>query len=117
MGISPNDHTVTKVYNGSVAGTKIEVTDNPNVLIYSITAMNAGIAEGYIQVFDKDSVNVTVGATAPDFVIGVEATTSLHVDFPKPVLFTSGFTIASTTSRTGSIAAAMEITITYMDAA
>ena len=113
--MNDNDVGATKVYNGSINATKAEVTDNPSILIYSITLLNATAAEAYLQVFNADSADVTVGSTTPDFVIGVDATDELHCPFPKPILFNAGLTIASTTTRAGSTNAVQEVTITYAD--
>lgn len=117
MGIisAANIH-VSKVYNGTVNATKAEVTDNPNVLIYSIDRLNATAAEAYLQVFDADANDVTVGTTTPTFVLGSGAEGNPHSHFNPPIRFTSGLTIASTTARTGSTNAVQEVTITYTDA-
>lgn len=117
MALSSMTHDSVKTYNGSVTGTAIEVTDNSNALIYSITLLNTTAALAYFQVFDADSANVTVGTTTPTFVIGVAASGTVHCVFPKPIRFTTGFTIASTTARADATGAIQEATITYMDAA
>lgn len=103
----------SKVYNGSVNATKAEVTDDVNSLIHSITLLNATAAEAYLQVFDADADAVTVGTTAPTFVIGCDTLGQLHCVFPNPIRFSTGFTIASTTTRAGSTNAVQEVTITY----
>lgn len=110
-------HSVAKVYNGSVSNTKIEVTDNTNILIHSITLLNATAAEAYLQLFDADADDVTLASTTPNFHIGCDATSEIHCEFPKPIHFTTGFTIASTDARKGNSAAVQEVTITYQDRA
>ena len=117
MSLGAHDHDSTKVFNASVNATKQEVTDNPNSLIYSISLLNATAAEAYLQVFDADADSVTVGSTAPTFVLGVDQTRDQHFVFPKPIKFTTGFTVASTTTRAGSSNAVQEVAITYMDRA
>ncbi len=102
------------VYNGSVNATKVEVTDNAQSLIYTISILNATSAEAYLQIFDADATNVTVGTTTPTIVLGVGAEGNPHFDFSNhPILLTTGFTIASTTARAGSSNAVQEVTITY----
>ena len=52
-------------YDADLDETKIEVTDNPNVRIYSIHAMNTTAAPLFLQLWDLDADSVTVGTTAP----------------------------------------------------
>jgi len=104
---------VSKVFNQSVNATKVEVTDDTKILIYSITLHNGSAIEGYLQVFDLDADDVTVGTTTSTFVIGNEATSQIHCPFPKPILFTSGLTLASTSTRANSTDSLQEVTITY----
>lgn len=105
---------IPKVYSGSVNATKVEVTDNAQTLIYTISLLNATAAEAYLQIFDADSADVTVGTTTPDIVIGVGAEGNPYYDFSAhPILLTTGFTIASTTARDGSTNAVQEVLITY----
>ena len=117
MVLGAKDHDSTIPFNASVNATKQEVTDNPNVLIYSITLLNATAAEAYFQVFDADADDVTVGTTTPTFIIGVEAGSQISVEYPKPVRFYKGLTVASTTARDGSTNAVQEATITYVSRA
>lgn len=113
MAIGHNDVSATMVYNAAATGTKADVTTATKILVYSITIHNANAAEAYLQVFDAQSASVTVGTTAPTFVIGCDAATQIHCVFPKPILLGSGFTIASTTARAGATGATQEVTITY----
>jgi len=113
MAIKTNRPMVSKVFNATVNATKAEVDDNAGALIHSITVLNATAAEAFLQVFDADADDVTVGTTVRDFVIGCDAVQQLHCAFPVPIHFTTGFTIASTTARDGNTNAVMEVTITY----
>ncbi len=113
MALSSKSTNAVTVYNGTVNATKAEVTDNPNVHIYSIALLNATAAEAYLQVYDADSSNVTVGTTVADFVIGNGAEGAFQCVFNPPIQFTTGFSIASTTARAGSTNAVQEVTITY----
>lgn len=115
LGHFMSDSTIT--YNGVVGGTEVEVTDNADSLIYSITLLNLTAAIAYLQIIDADAADVTIGTTTPTFVIAVPASGSLHCSFPKPIRLTSGFTIASTTARGGATGANQEVLITYATSA
>lgn len=101
------------VYTATVGGTKAEVTDDPKSLIFSIHIANGTAAIAYLQVFDLDADNVTVGTTSPTYALGVPAGETADLVFGKPIQHTTGFTIASTTTRTGSTGANQEVTILY----
>lgn len=116
-GIGARDTDSTQVYNALVGGTKAEVTDDPNVLVYTIHILNTTAAVAYLQVFDADSADVTVGTTTADYVFGVAASGVRDIVLPKPIRHTVGFTVASTTARDGSTGANQEVTITYNSAA
>ena len=114
MPLSPNDCQVCSVYGGTVSNTKVEVTDNVDVLLYGFHIQNTTAAVAYLQVFDKDADDVTVGTTVPDYVIGVAANNQCDIVFQKPKRHSTGFTIASCTSRTNNTGAAQEVTIQYV---
>ena len=101
------------VYTATVTSTKAEVTDDPNSLIFSIHISNGTAAIAYLQVFDLDADNVTVGTTAPTYALGVAAGATADLVFGKPIQHTTGFTVASTTTRTGSVSASQDVTILY----
>jgi hypothetical protein len=103
----------TGIYNAQVTGTKAEVTDNPNSDIWMIDITNTTAAAAYLQIFDADADNVTVGTTTPTFTIGLAANQSKNIVLPKPIRLATGFTVASTTTRTGAVSAAQEVTIAY----
>lgn len=115
MGIGAKDHDSVKTYSGVVGGTAVEVTDEPDSLIYGIYIYNGTAAVAFLQIFDADSANVIVGTTAPTRVLEVGIGVGLSIMFPKPIRHTVGFTIASTTTRTGLTAASQDVNILYMD--
>jgi len=115
-GIGARDTDSTQVYNAAVSGTKLEVTDNPNVLVYSFHILNTTAAAAFLQVFDKDADNVTVGTTVADYVIAVAASGTREITYCKPIRHTVGLTVTSTTTRGGSTGASQEVTITYNSA-
>lgn len=103
----------TDIYTGQVAGTKIEVTNDPTSTVFCFDISNTTAAAAYLQVFDADADNVTVGTTAPTYAFGLAANQSKNIMLQKPILHKTGFTVASTTTRTGSTGAAQEVTIIY----
>ena len=103
----------TDLYTAQATSTKAEVTDDPNSEVWGFSISNGTAALAYLQVFDLDADAVTVGSTAPTYAIGVPAGEAICVVFPKQIIHQTGFTIASTTTRTGSSNAAQEVTIFY----
>jgi len=101
-------------FSASLTSTKQAVKASAGML-YGYEIVNNGSAECYIQVFNKTTANVTVGTTAPDFVIPVPAPSSgtngagiVH-DIDKGVAFSTAITIACTTTRTGSTSATCDV--------
>jgi len=93
-----------------------EITDDPNVLIYSISYHTTGVADNFLQVFDADKDNVILGTTEPDFVIKIENSAVAPIyplTFTTPLEFKNGYTIASTTTETGSTPATASVVTTY----
>jgi hypothetical protein len=101
------------VYTGTVSGTKVEVTANTKSTVFSVHISNTTAATAYLQIFDLATASVTVGTTTPTYVIGVQASGSVNLTFGVPIEHTTGFIIASTTTRTGATGAAQEVTIIY----
>lgn len=126
---SPNANAsvigTTTYYNADLDETKVEVTDNPNVRIYSIVAFNTTAAPLFLQLFDADSDDVTIGATTPtnQYVVPGNADSDgagFIVPLPVPKSYSTGFTIACTTDSEGSSspgAGACIVNIEYISAA
>ena len=92
----------TMYSNTALNGTKAEVTDTANSRVYSIHMYNPSNAAAYLQLFDLDADDVTVGTTTPTQVYAVATLQSLQMTFNPPKQFTTGLTIAATTTATGS---------------
>lgn len=106
----------SKTFNGSLQAIKRRVSNHSNVLLHSVTLLNAQGAEGYLQFFDVATANeVVLGTTIPKFVIGVDSQKQMHRKFKKPVRFVKGTFVASTTTRDGSTGAIQEATLTYTE--
>ena len=112
-------------YDNDLDETKIEVTDNPNVRIYSIHAINTTAAPLYLQMWDLDSTSVTVGTTTPtnQYIIPGNADSDgagFTISFNPPKSYSTGFTVAATTDSEGSAAPganACHVNIEYISAA
>jgi len=75
-----------------------------------LEVQNGTAAILYVQLFNAASASdVTIGTTAPDKVIKVEASVAVHRSFPNPPDFPLGLCYASTTTATGSSTAACSI--------
>ncbi len=85
--------------------------------IYGWSVLNNTAAIAYVQVFNKAVGNVTLGSTAPDWVIPVPAngTTGAGSNYTLdiPISHSTGITIACTTTRTGSTTAACDVLFFY----
>lgn len=113
--LSSNAVNAVKVFSAAVT-TVVDVTTDTKVLVYSISTFNTTAAIAYLQVFDAQSGSVTLGTTAPTYVFGMPLAAGGGLSFimlPKPILHTSGFCIAATTTRTGNTTASTNVTITY----
>lgn len=114
LGNRDSDSSI--VFNDSISGDKRNISDSSNVLLHSVTLLNATGDEAYLQFFDVGSTgDVIVGTTAPTFVIGLEAQKQIHRKLKKPIRFFNGMFVASTTTRDGSTGAIQEVTLTYND--
>lgn len=99
-------------YSASNTGTKAEVSAVP-VRIGSIILYNTTAAVAYLQIFCTPAASVTVGTTAPNWVIPMPATGGLTLTFPDGwSLGGTGLTIAATTTRTGSTGATTDVFFT-----
>lgn len=106
-------------FTASLTSTKQQVKATGGT-IYGITAVNNGSALAYIQVFNKASANVTVGTTAPDYVVPVPAPSSgtagagIREEYAKGLSFGTGITVACTTTRTGSTTATCDVNVNFV---
>lgn len=91
----------TRFFDESVSETKQTVIAAP-VLLFNILGYNSGGSVSYLQFFDALSADVTVGTTAPSFVIPLPATGGYDVGLNCPEGFRTGIVIACTATATGS---------------
>ena len=106
--------SATQRYSGQVAGTVTDVEVGGNCRFVHIDIGNTTAAVAYLQVFNLPAASVTLGTTAPLLSYRLEASTSKVVAPALPVILGgSGFSVAGTTTRTGSTGAALDINILY----
>jgi hypothetical protein len=95
---------------------KQTVNDGPCV-VGDMTVSNPNTSEVWIQFFDKLATDVTVGTTAPDLSYpcppgdGSNSSTSVVIGSDSKLQFDTGCTYAITTTRTGSTAPALDVTV------
>lgn len=105
----------SKHFHAATSSTAQDVGVDGRVTSLAGYAINNGTgATCYLQVFDKALANVTVGTTAPDYVIQIPTTASANVGFSYPISFGAGMVIASTTSATGSSSCVMDVSLAYI---
>lgn len=100
------------VFNGSVAGTATAVKASAGQ-IYGYHILNTTAAIAYVQVFNVAQGSVTVGTTAPTYVLGIPASGGAVFSNDLGIAHGTAITIACTTTRSGSTGATCEVTIYY----
>lgn len=74
--------------------------------VYGYSLFNPSIATVFIQFFNVAAASVTVGTTTPLFVVAVPAGGAVNVLAALPITFSAAFSMAATTTATGSTAPA-----------
>lgn len=99
-------------YSASVNATKAEVDANSPVRIFGMVLLNNVAAIGYLQMFFHPASGITVGTTAPDMVIALPASGGAALSFPDGWYLTGdGLTLAGTTTRTGAVNNAIDVSL------
>lgn len=94
---------VTPWHKKDLSSTKQAVRAAAGKLVaWDIYNPNSSVA--YVQVFDKAAGDVTVGTTAPDYVITIPATDTARITLANGVLHANAITVAATTTPDGSTA-------------
>jgi hypothetical protein len=99
-------------FSASVNATKQQIKGSAGQ-IYGWQILNTTSAIAYVQVFDKTSANVTVGTTAPDYVIPLPPSGGATIEISQGITHANGITAACTTTRTGSTGAACDVLMFY----
>ena len=86
-----------------------------------INLFNPNTATTYIQVFNLPSASVTLGTTAPDFVITLPGLASAsgtgsdrNLELVNGLAMSAGITVAATTTQTGSTAPSNAVVATFL---
>jgi hypothetical protein len=81
--------------------------------LYHVHVYNPNAAVAFVQLFDLATASVTVGTTAPKYVIFVPATGNTVEDFDVPMSFTTAATYACTTTATGNGDPTVGLTVSF----
>ena len=108
-------------YRSALAATVVQIKGGAATFGGYINLFNPNTATTYIQVFNKLSANVTLGTTAPDFVITLPgiATASAtgsdrNLEMTHGVALSTGYSVAATTTATGLTAPASAAVATLL---
>lgn len=102
-------------FNDAVAGAVVQVKATAGQ-IFNAHLLNTTAAAAFLQVFFKPAASVTLGTTAPDYVVHLGANESQTINFPSEGLGLAagtGISIAGTTTATGSTGAAISTSLAY----
>ena len=96
-------------FSAAVSGTAVAVKTGRS-RVYGWQVLNNTAAIAYVQVFNKALADVTLGTTAPDYVIPLAANGESNVSFGGiGIDHDTGITIAATTGRANSTGAACDV--------
>jgi len=85
-----------------------------NTLLTGYSILNGTAAVAYLQLFNAAALSdVALGTTTPDYVIGNAASAVTARSLQKPLYFSLGLVMFSTTTATGSTGAAQHVSIEY----
>lgn len=108
-------------YQSALSSTKAQIKGSAGNFGGYINLYNPNTAVTFIQVFNKASASVTVGTTAPDFVITLPGLatasgtgTDRNLEITCGLAMSTGITIAATTTATNSTAPANAVTATFL---
>lgn len=108
-------------YQSALAATKAQIKGTAGAFGGYVNLYNPNTAVTFIQVFNKASASVTVGSTAPDFVITLPGLatasgtgTDRNLEITCGILMGTGITVAATTTATGSSAPANAVVGTFL---
>lgn len=89
----------------ALSTTVVAVRMNRETSLFAFTIYNASNAVAYVQCFDQATpTDVSLGTTAPTWVIPVPTVASVSLALPQAVVFAKGLQVAATTTATGSSA-------------
>ena len=93
----------------ALTNTKISVKASAGLFAgYMLYNPNSSVC--YVQVFDVANGSVTLGTTAPTYVVSIPAAAAANIEFSVGIAHTTAIVLASTTTPTGSTAPAVALT-------
>jgi hypothetical protein len=98
------------LYFDAVDDTLVEVNTGPCYVTLG-WVFNSGMFTGFMQMFDARAADVTLGTTAPNFVVPVSPGDNDSISNSGPLHFKTAVTIACTDTATGSAARACSVSI------
>jgi hypothetical protein len=99
------------IFNASV--TTVQSVKSSAGQLYGYHILNTTAAIAYVQVWNLGTGSITLGTTAPTFVLGLPANGGATFNSDIGIAFATAISVAATTTRAGSATAACEITMFY----
>jgi hypothetical protein len=85
----------------ALAGTVTAVSTS-SVRLTTLSCYNTNASASYVQLFAASTANVTLGTTAPNFVLSLPASQSVTFNMYPGIGFNGALSAAATTTATGS---------------
>lgn len=108
--VVPFNATQPNPQRSGMSNTPRQVADYQLSFVGYLLHNNDASNPSWVQIFFKPSAEVMLGTTAPDFTVKLGSGESLAWDFLNPVRQGTGFTVAGTTTETGSTAPSSAVT-------
>jgi|SRR6185503_18101211 len=102
--------TQTNTKRTGISSTPREIKDTQITWAGYLLHNNDASLPSWVQVFFKPAAEVMLGTTGPDFTIKLGAGESIAWDLLNPIRQGTGFTVAGTTTETGSTAPTAPVT-------
>ena len=104
---------VKNMFSGQVAGAAQALDNTGPQVLRTLQVLNTTVAVAYLQIFNIAAASVVLGTTAPTLSIGIPLSGMLVYPFPENGQHMKGnaLSCAGTTTRTGAVAAALDINI------
>lgn len=106
--------SISAFFSDEVATPSVQAKASGTAWLYAVHAINTTGDTAYLQIFNKPSASVTLGTTAPSWVLRIPGTSSITIAFPTPIsLGGTGLSVAGTTTATGSTEATLSVSLGY----
>lgn len=107
------------IFTDSAAGNSADGIKNSSTKVFWVSADNTANGSAvYVKLFGQASGNITVGTSAPDFIMYVGGSSEETYNFPNGLTFPAGLSAAVVTSPgtggTSSPASSVVLSIAYL---